>query len=82
MSRTTFAARFKNLVGMAPLEYLTHWRMTVARDVLRREGSNLATIAQSIGCESDAAFSLAFKRMFGCSPGAYRARTRRPVIAA
>ena len=31
MSRTSFAERFKSLVGMAPLEYLTHWRMTIAR---------------------------------------------------
>ena len=31
MSRTSFAERFKSLVGMAPLEYLVRWRMTVGR---------------------------------------------------
>ncbi len=72
MSRTSFAERFKSLVGMAPLEYLTRWRMTIARDALRREDANLATIAETVGYESDTAFSLAFKRRFGISPGRYR----------
>jgi AraC-like DNA-binding protein len=72
MSRTSFAQRFKSLVGMPPLEYLTRWRMTVARQALRREGANLAVIATSVGYESDTAFSLAFKRQFGGSPGRYR----------
>jgi AraC-like DNA-binding protein len=74
MSRTSSAERFKSLVGMAPLEYLTRWRMTIARDALRREDANLATIAEAIGYESDMAFSLAFKRRFGSSPGRYRTR--------
>jgi AraC-like DNA-binding protein len=49
MSRTSFAERFKSLVGMAPLEYLTRWRVTIARHALRREDANLATIAEAIG---------------------------------
>ncbi|MCZ0732939.1 AraC family transcriptional regulator [Phreatobacter sp. AB_2022a] len=73
MSRTSFAERFKGLVGLAPLEYLTRWRMTIARNALRSENTNLAAIAAAIGYESDTAFSLAFKRMFGSSPGRYRA---------
>jgi AraC-like DNA-binding protein len=82
MSRTSFAERFKNLVGMAPLEYLTHWRMTIARNALKRDNANLATIAETIGYESDTAFSLAFKRMFGSSPGRYRMRMQRLDMAA
>jgi AraC-like DNA-binding protein len=82
MSRTSFAERFKSLVGMAPLEYLTRWRMTIARNALRREDANLAAIAEAIGYESDTAFSLAFKRMFGSSPGRYRTRIQRLNVAA
>jgi AraC-like DNA-binding protein len=82
MSRTSFAERFKGLVGMAPLEYLTHWRMTIARDALRREDANLITIAEAIGYESDTAFSLAFKRRFGSSPGRYRAQMQRINMSA
>jgi AraC-like DNA-binding protein len=59
---------------VAPLEYLTRWRMMIARNALKRDDANLATIANAIGYESDTAFSLAFKRMFGTSPGRYRAR--------
>jgi len=39
--------------------------MMLARDARRRQDSNLTTIAEAIGYESDTAFSLAFKRMFG-----------------
>jgi AraC-like DNA-binding protein len=73
MSRTSFAERFKRLVGMAPLEYLTLWRMMIARSALKRDEANLAGIAESIDYESDTAFGLAFKRAFGISPGRYRA---------
>jgi AraC-like DNA-binding protein len=49
VAHTSFAERFKSLVGMAPLEYLTRWRVTIARHALRREDANLATIAEAIG---------------------------------
>jgi AraC-like DNA-binding protein len=55
---------------------------TLARDALRREDANLATIAEAIGYESDTAFSLAFKRMFGSSPGRYRTHMQRLSTAA
>jgi AraC-like DNA-binding protein len=80
MSRTTFAERFKSLAGSAPLEYLTRWRMTIARNALRRDDSNLAAIAETIGYESETAFSSAFKRMFGCSPGFYRTQLSRSAL--
>lgn len=72
MSRTSFAERFRKSVGMAPLEYLTQWRMTVARKTLRHDDANLAVIAEKIGYDSETSFSAAFKRMFGQSPGRYR----------
>ncbi len=82
MSRTSFAERFKSLVGMAPLEYLVRWRMAIARDALTREDANLATIAEAVGYDSDTAFSLAFKRAFGSSPGRYRTQARRRSMVA
>jgi len=72
MSRTSFAERFRKMVGMAPLEYLTQWRMTIARKTLRHDDANLAVIAERIGYDSETSFSAAFKRMFGQSPGRYR----------
>ncbi|MBX4958249.1 AraC family transcriptional regulator [Rhizobium lentis] len=76
MSRTSFSERFRAKVGLPPLEYLTRWRMTLARHVLRSDTDTLATIANKIGYDSETAFGLAFKRMFNESPGRYRARMR------
>src|SRR5262249_1469024 len=37
MSRTTFAAHFKSVTGIAPVAYLTEWRMRLAEQALREE---------------------------------------------
>lgn len=74
MSRSGFAARFKTLVGVAPLSYLTHWRMTLAGDRLRRTTDPISTIALAVGYESEAAFSTAFKKTMGYAPRDYAKR--------
>lgn len=71
LSRSTFAARFKTGVGLAPMEYLTKWRMLLAADRLVVGGEPVASIALSLGYESEAAFSTAFKRVMGGSPRRY-----------
>jgi len=72
MSRSVFAARFKELLGQAPLEYVTEWRMQKAVQLLQHGDKKLFEIARSVGYESDAAFSKAFKRVLGATPGDYR----------
>src|SRR6516225_9831437 len=57
MSRPAFAQKFKDLVGEAPLEYLTNWRMQKAIALLRDEDKKLFGVAKSVGYDSDAAFS-------------------------
>lgn len=71
MSRTAFATRFKQTVGMAPLDYLTRWRMLLAAEKLKNSAVPVSSIAQSLGYESDSAFSTAFKRVMGRSPRSY-----------
>ena len=71
MSRSAFAARFKELLGQTPLEYVTQWRMQKAVQLLGSD-QKLINVAQSIGYESDAAFSKAFKRILGMTPGEFR----------
>jgi len=71
MSRSAFAARFKELLGQTPLEYLTEWRMEKAIQLLQRRDKKLIEVARSVGYESDAAFSKAFKRVVGSNTGAY-----------
>ncbi len=72
MSRSAFAAEFRQLVGEPPLQYLTRWRMHKAASLLRLGQASLAQIAHLVGYESEAAFSKAFKRWMNHSPGSYR----------
>jgi AraC-like DNA-binding protein len=74
MSRSAFAARFKGLLGQTPLEYVTEWRMQKAMQLLEQRDKKLIDVAQSVGYESDAAFSKAFKRVVGASPSEYLKR--------
>ena len=73
LSRAGFALNFKKKVGVTPGEYLAHWRMQSARELLRdRHELSIAAIANAVGYGSESAFSAAFKRIVGCRPGAYR----------
>jgi AraC-like DNA-binding protein len=75
MSRSTFALRFKSVVGQAPLDYLLRLRMMIAARALRSERATVSAIAGTLGYDSDSAFSHAFKRVMGMSPKAYRTGT-------
>lgn len=72
MSRSAFAERFTSLIGQPPIQYLTLWRMHMAAQRLREGRGNVAQVALAVGYESEAAFSRAFKRQFGTSPGNWR----------
>jgi len=72
MSRSNFAARFKSLVGLPPLDYLQRLRMLQAARALREGRGTVSAIAASLGYDSDSAFSHAFKRVMGASPSAWR----------
>src|SRR6202012_3553243 len=74
MSRSAFAARFKELLRQTPLEYVTEWRVQKGKKVLKKHGKKLIDVARSVGYESDAAFSKAFKRVVGANPGEYLKR--------
>jgi transcriptional regulator GlxA family with amidase domain len=70
MSRSAFAARFKQLVGMTPIDYVSIWRMQKAREILRDQNIPLIEIAEKVGYSSEVAFNRAFKRRFKQNPGA------------
>jgi AraC-like DNA-binding protein len=72
MSRSAFAWRFKALLGETPLQYLTNWRMYKATGILQEGDKKLFEVAKSVGYDSDAAFSKAFKRVLGVAPREYR----------
>ncbi|HEY9090205.1 AraC family transcriptional regulator [Parasphingorhabdus sp.] len=71
MARSAFAARFKEILGCAPIEYLTRWRIAIAKDALLSGVKSLDQIAEDIGYESASAFSTAFRKRIGCSPGRF-----------
>lgn len=80
MSRSAFAARFAQLVGQPPMEYLAHRRMERAREMLRAGTLSTAAIATAVGYQSEAAFGKAFKRIMGSGPGAFRRTARRGAV--
>jgi AraC-like DNA-binding protein len=71
MSRSTFALKFKRLVGASPMDYLTRWRMLLAADRLGNGGETVSSLAPALGYESESAFSTAFKRVMGKPPRHY-----------
>jgi AraC-like DNA-binding protein len=72
LSRSSLAQRFSDLLGQAPIQYLTRWRLTIAAQRLRNEHASLARIAEDSGYDSEAAFNRAFKRALGTTPAAWR----------
>lgn len=71
-SRSNVARRFTEIVGQPPMQYLTQWRMQVAANLLLQSGSKVAVIGGTVGYDSEAAFSRAFKKATGVAPGAWR----------
>lgn len=71
MSRSAFAARFTQMVGESVMQYVTRWRMHIALKWLK-EGEPVGELAFRLGYQSEAAFSRAFKRVMGISPGSAR----------
>jgi AraC-like DNA-binding protein len=80
-SRTVLAERFNAVMGQAPIEYVTSWRMQVASDRIRNTADSLAAIAADVGYESEAAFNRAFKRVTGITPGRWRDEPKRHPLA-
>ncbi|MDB5306355.1 MAG: AraC family transcriptional regulator [Gemmataceae bacterium] len=73
VSRSAFAARFKQVTGRPPLTYLTWWRLCrAAARLRRRDGATVAQVAHDVGYETEAAFGKAFRRQFGRTPGQVR----------
>jgi AraC-like DNA-binding protein len=81
MSRAAFARIFQSALGQAPMQYLTEWRMTLARDHLRAGELTLAQIGACTGYASPYAFAAAFRRHHGLPPGQWRRNeTQTPTV--
>jgi AraC-like DNA-binding protein len=72
MSRTSFNARFRAVVGEPPMSYLTQLRLRRGAGYLSATTKNVREVAHLVGYDNEASFSKAFSRLFGRPPGAYR----------
>lgn len=77
VSRTRLVERFKHFFGLPPMRYLAAWRLQSAAQLLKSGTLPVKAIAGRSGYDSEAAFSRAFKRRFGLSPGDWRKRPMR-----
>lgn len=76
ISRTALADHFVRCTGMAPMQYLSQWRLRVAADALGHTDRAVKLIAETAGFGSTAAFTRAYKREFGVSPARWRRNQR------
>lgn len=67
MSRSAFAARFKDQVGETPADYLLRWRVSIAQTLLR-SGQSIKAAADTLGYASASSFSRAFTQTAGMPP--------------
>ncbi|TAL48345.1 MAG: AraC family transcriptional regulator [Methylovulum sp.] len=72
LSKTVLSEKFSALIGSSPIEYLIAWRLQIAACRLKEPGMSVERVAERCGYDSVPAFSKAFKRYFGVSPGAFR----------
>ena len=80
MSRAAFARNFAGTVGVAPMTYLTQLRMHSAHEALVSERLTLAQASEIAGYATEAAFSRAFKRIYGFSPGTIRGKRALSIL--
>jgi AraC-like DNA-binding protein len=70
-SRSVFAQRFCEVVGIPPMQYLLRWRMALAKEMIV-QGISISEIALACGYQSVSGFSVAFARHAGCPPSHLR----------
>lgn len=80
MSRSTFAERFRSVVGRSPADYVTEVRVDAAKRMLDA-GRSVSDISRELGYASDEGFSRAFRRRTGQTPSSWRLTNRTPVPA-
>jgi AraC-like DNA-binding protein len=64
--------KFRDVLGLAPIRYLSAWRMHVAGDLLHSTTLGISAVAHRVGYDSEEAFSRAFKRATGRNPSRSR----------
>lgn len=74
MSERTFLRRFSAATGATPKAWLQHERLARARELLESGSQTTESIALHCGYRSVESFRVAFRRLVGLPPSAYRER--------
>ena len=72
MSRTNFAVQFQKKMAMSPMQYVTAWRLEIAKQCLADPSNSVSEAAEQAGYASDSAFARVFKKEIGLSPASFR----------
>ena len=72
MSRTGFAVLFQKKMTMTPMQYVTGWRMEIAKRLLSSGQNSMADVADGAGYASESAFARVFKKETGLTPAQFR----------
>lgn len=67
MSRSAFAAAFRQATGETPVAYAVDWRLGLAASMLR-SGQQMKQVAARLGFASASSFSKVFRQRMGLSP--------------
>lgn len=78
LSRAAFCRQFTQLCGVSPAQFLQSLRMGMAARQLR-QGMRVDEVAEQVGYQSISAFTRAFQRTLGESPGQYRRLPSRAI---
>ncbi len=71
LSRTHFHHVFREMVKMSPQQYLIHYRMMRAAELIRLHNTTVAELARCVGYADPFHFSKSFKQVHGLSPTGY-----------
>lgn len=79
MSVSSFADRFKQVMGQGPGAYVRGWRLDQAAEALLHSSASIEAISERVGYTSKEAFSRAFQSRFEQTPSSWRASRRSNV---
>lgn len=72
MSENTFRKKFKNALGITPIQYKNQLIMREACNLLKSENFNISETAYLLGFDTPYSFSKSFKKILGISPKEYK----------
>lgn len=76
ISRVQLHRKLKEMAGISTSEFIRNMRLKQAAKLLKEKGVNVSQIAYAVGFSNPDLFSVAFKKLYGCSPRDYAEREK------